>query len=167
MATNLWILNGPNLNLLGEREPEIYGSTTLEAIEFGCRDLAKILDVELEFRQTNHEGVLVDWIQESRKLADAMIINPAGYSFNSIPVLDALKTLRLPVLELHISNIHGRDALHCHSVMSSVVTAVICGVGPYGYILAMQAAAHILGKMPLTLPKPIRATDLSPGTDTI
>jgi 3-dehydroquinate dehydratase-2 len=150
------ILNGPNLNLLGEREPEIYGSTTLAAIEASCRNYAGFLGADLDFRQTNHEGVLVDWIQEARKTFDALIINPAGCSFHSVPVLDALKIFPGPVIELHISNIHARDAAHRHSLLSQAATAVICGLGPYGYILALQAAARMVGAMPETLPEPIR-----------
>jgi 3-dehydroquinate dehydratase-2 len=156
MTTRLWILNGPNLNLLGEREPEIYGATTLAAVEASCRACAEVLGADLAFRQSNHEGVLVDWIQEARNNADALIINPAGCSFHSIPVLDALKTFAPPIIELHISNIHGRDDLHRHSIMSGAVTAVICGLGPYGYIVAMQSAARLAGAMPASLPEPIR-----------
>ena len=156
MPARLWILNGPNLNLLGEREPEIYGRTTLAAVEASCRDYAALLGVGLEFRQTNHEGVLVDWIHEARKAADALVINPAGCSFHSIPVLDALKTFAPPVIELHISNIHTRDELHRHSIMSGAVTAVIAGLGTYGYIVALQSAARLAGAMPASLPEPIR-----------
>ena len=156
MAARLWILNGPNLNLLGEREPEIYGTTTLKAVEESCRDLAAVLGVELEFRQTNHEGVLVDWVHEARHAADALIINPAGCSFHSIPLLDALKTFAPPIVELHISNIHGRDELHRHSIMSGAATAVVCGLGTYGYIVAMQSAARMLGALADSLPAPIR-----------
>lgn len=156
MATDLWILNGPNLNLLGEREPGIYGATTLASIEASCRALAAVLDVNLVFRQSNHEGVLVDWIQEARRSVDALVINPAGCSFHSIPVLDALKTVKAPIIELHISNIHGRDELHRHSIMSGAATAVICGLGAYGYIAAMLAAVRLADGMPDALPEPIR-----------
>jgi len=156
MPARLWILNGPNLNLLGEREPDIYGRTTLAAVERSCREFAALLGVELEFRQTNHEGVLVDWIHEARHAADALIINPAGCSFHSIPVLDALKAFAPPVVELHISNIHARDELHRHSIMSGAVTAVVAGLGTYGYIVALQSAARMAGALPETLPGPIR-----------
>ena len=152
----LMILNGPNVNLLGEREPQIYGSTTLAAIEASCRELAPTLAVELEFRQSNHQGVLVDWIQEARKTADAIIINPAGYSFHSVAILDALKIFGRPIIELHISNIHARDEAHRHSLLSGAVTAVICGLGAYGYIVAMQAAARLIGELPESLPEPMR-----------
>ena len=144
----LTVLNGPNLNLLGEREPEIYGTTTLADIEADCRSFAGSIGAELSFHQSNHEGVLVDLIQAARKSADALIINPAGYSFTSVAMVDAMKVFRGPIIEIHISNIHARDELHRHSKLSSAVKAVICGAGPYGYILAMQAAAHFLGAKP-------------------
>jgi len=150
------ILNGPNLNLLGVREPHIYGSTTLAAIEASCRDFAKFLGASLEFRQSNHEGELVDLIQSARTKADAIILNPAGYSFTSVAILDALKAYEGPFIEVHVSNIHARDELHRHSILSSAAKAVICGLGPYGYIVAMQAAAQLLGKLPEDLPAPIR-----------
>ncbi|HJP21392.1 MAG TPA: type II 3-dehydroquinate dehydratase [Alphaproteobacteria bacterium] len=154
--TGLTILNGPNLNLLGEREPEIYGSTTLTAVEESCRDFATTLGAELQFLQSNHEGVLVDWIQEARHTADAIIINPAGYSFTSIAMFDALKVFAGPIIELHVSNIHARDELHRHSLLSRAATGVICGLGAYGYIAAMQAAARMIGAIPDSLPEPIR-----------
>ncbi len=152
----LMLLNGPNLNLLGVREPHIYGSTTLAAIERSCRDFAEYLGVTLAFHQSNHEGVLVDLIQSARQAADAIIINPAGYSFTSIAIYDALKAFDGPIIEVHISNIHARDELHRHSKLSSAVKAVICGLGPYGYIVAMQAAAQLIGKLPETLPVVLR-----------
>src|SRR5262245_60278193 len=150
MPARVLILNGPNLNMLGVREPHIYGAVTLAAIEESCRELAAMLDCELEFRQTNSEGEMIDWIQEARGSADAIIINPAGFSFHSIPVLDALKMFEGPVIELHISNIHGRDEAHRHSIMSGSVKAVICGLGAYGYIVALQAAVRLLDAMPAT-----------------
>jgi 3-dehydroquinate dehydratase-2 len=156
MSRQVWIINGPNLNLLGEREPEIYGSVSLKSIGDSCRELADVLGVGLVFRQSNHEGVIVDWIQEARLEAEALIINPAGCSFHSVPILDALKVFKPPVIELHISNIHGRDALHRHSIMSGAATAVICGLGPYGYITAMLAAAQLMGELPVALPEPLR-----------
>jgi 3-dehydroquinate dehydratase-2 len=156
MAARLMILNGPNLNLLGVREPHIYGATTLAAIEANCREFAKWLGVTLEFHQSNHEGVLVDLIQSARAKADALIVNPAAYSFTSVALVDALKTFEGPFIEVHISNIHARDELHRHSILSSTAKAVICGLGPYGYIVAMQAALQILGQLPETLPPSIR-----------
>lgn len=156
MTARLMILNGPTLNLLGEREPEIYGSTTLAAVEQSCRAFAEILGVDLQFLQSNHEGALVDWIQDARHTADAIIINPAGYSFYSVAILDAVKVFAGPVIELHISNVHARDEWHRHSILSSAATGVICGLGAYGYIVAMQAAARMLGAIPDSLPDPIR-----------
>ena len=139
----LMILNGPNLNLLGVREPHIYGTTTLAQIKQSCEQAAKQLGVELSFHQSNHEGELVDLIQSARQDADAIIINPAGYSFTSIAILDAIKAFEGPVVELHISNIHARDKYHRHSKISSAATAVICGLGPYGYVAAMHAVAQM------------------------
>ena len=152
----LMVINGPNLNMLGIREPHIYGSTTLGAIEASCRELAEHLGVELAFHQSNSESAIVDLIQSARGAADAIIINPAGYSFTSVAIYDALKIFEGPIVEVHISNIHARDELHRHSKLSAAVTAVICGLGPYGYIVAMQAAARLVSKLPDTLPPPIR-----------
>src|SRR4029077_19287944 len=156
MTARLMILNGPNLNLLGIREPHIYGSTTLAAIKASCEEFAAFAGASLAFHQSNHEGVLVDLIQAARQEADALIINPAAYSFTSIAMFDALKTFEGPIIEVHISNIHARDELHRHSKLSSVAKAVVCGLGPYGYIVAMQSALHMLGKLPASLPAPIR-----------
>ena len=156
MTARLMILNGPNLNLLGVREPHIYGSTTLSAIRASCEEFAKAANAQLSFHQSNHEGALVDLIQAAREEADAIIINPAAYSFTSIAMLDALKIFEGPIIEVHISNIHARDELHRHSKLSAVATAVICGLGPYGYIVGMQAALHMLGKLPESLPVSIR-----------
>ncbi len=148
MTLRITILNGPNLNLLGTREPHIYGYTTLTEIEAMCRARAGELGVELTFRQSNHEGVLVDWIQEAREAADALIINPAAYSFRSVALIDAMKALGKPIIELHVSNIHARDELHRHSITSTAATAVICGLGPYGYVAALEAAVHLAGRTP-------------------
>jgi 3-dehydroquinate dehydratase II len=139
----LMILNGPNLNLLGVREPHIYGTTTLSQVREACEQHAGELGLELALHQSNHEGELVDWIQSARQTADAIIINPAGYSFSSIAILDAIKAFEGPVLEVHISNIHARDEHHRHSKISSAATGVICGLGPYGYIAAMHALAQM------------------------
>lgn len=150
------IINGPNLNLLGVREPHIYGTTTLAAIETSCRDAATFLGVDLAFHQSNHEGVIVDLIQQARQSADAIIINPAAYSFTSIAILDAMKAFEGPIVEVHISNIHARDEHHRHSKLSGAVKAVICGLGPYGYIVGLQSVARMLGEMPASLPAAIR-----------
>ena len=152
----IMIINGPNLNLLGVREPHIYGSTTLDAIKAACEEFAKFAGTQLSFHQSNYEGVLVDLIQSARTDADALIINPAAYSFTSIAMYDAMKVFQGPIFEVHISNIHARDELHRHSKLSSVVTAVIAGLGPYGYIVAMQAALHGAKKLPETLPTAMR-----------
>ncbi len=144
MNRTVFILNGPNLNLLGRREPHIYGHTTLDEIRHTSHAMAAELDLQCEFRQTNHEGVMVDWLQEAFEQDAAVIINPAGFSFHSIPVLDALKLIKAPLIELHLSNIHARDELHRHSIMSGVVNAVICGLGAEGYPLAVRAVAQLL-----------------------
>ena len=156
MAIRVMILNGPNLNLLGVREPHIYGTTTLAAIERSCTEFAKFLGASLAFHQSNHEGALVELIHSAREEADALIINPAAYSFTSIAIYDALKAFEGPIIELHVSNIHARDELHRHSKLSAAVRAVICGLGPYGYIVAMQAAARLLEALPATLPPVLR-----------
>jgi 3-dehydroquinate dehydratase II len=152
----IMILNGPNLNLLGIREPHIYGSTTLDAVKSSCEEFAAFAGAELAFHQSNHEGVLVDLIQSARNTADALIINPAGFSFTSIAIYDALKIFEGAIFEVHISNIHARDELHRHSKLSSAVKGVIAGLGPYGYIVAMQAALHLAGKLPAALPAAMR-----------
>lgn len=138
-GANIFILNGPNLNLLGVREPHIYGTTTLAQIKEACEQEARKLSLTLAFHQSNHEGELVDLIQEARQNADGIIINPAAYSFTSIAIVDAIKAFEGPVLEVHISNIHARDEHHRHSKISHAATGVICGLGPHGYIAAMRA----------------------------
>ncbi len=152
MAIKIMILNGPNLNFLGIREPHIYGSTTLGEIEASCEALAQTLGISISFHQSNLEGELVNWIQSAHGKADAIIMNPAAYSFTSIALIDALKIFEGPKFEVHISNIHARDELHRHSITSSASTAVICGLGPYGYIAAILAAVQKLGKLPDTIP---------------
>lgn len=156
MAINIMILNGPNLNFLGVREPHIYGSTTLGEIEASCRELAKTLGISISFHQSNLEGELVNLIQSAHGSADAIIFNPAAYSFTSIALIDALKIFEGPKIEVHISNIHARDELHRHSITSGASTAVICGLGPYGYIAALLAAVQRLGKLPDTIPRALQ-----------
>lgn len=148
MSGTVYVLNGPNLNLLGVREPHLYGSTTLPQVEQLCRRVAGELGLACEFRQTNHEGVMVDWVQEARERAVAIVINPAGLSFRSIPLLDALKTVDQPIAEVHVTNIHRRDPLYQHSLVSLAATGVICGFGPFGYELALRALAHRLAGAP-------------------
>jgi 3-dehydroquinate dehydratase II len=152
----IMIINGPNLNLLGVREPHIYGTTTLDAIRASCEAFAAFAGATLSFHQSNHEGVLVDLIQSARSEADALIINPAAYSFTSIAMFDALKIFDGPIYEVHISNIHARDELHRHSKLSAAVKGVIAGLGPYGYIVAMQAALQGAGKLPEGWPEALR-----------
>ncbi|WP_341895573.1 type II 3-dehydroquinate dehydratase [Ferrovibrio terrae] len=156
MAMRVMILNGPNLNLLGVREPKIYGSVTLAAIEKSCREFTDSIGATLAFHQTNWEGQMVDWIHVARQEADAIIINPAGFSFYSIAILDALKMFEGPIIELHISNIHAREATYQHSKMSSAVRAVICGLGAYGYVVSLQCVARMLDALPDSLPQPLR-----------
>lgn len=144
MPHPLFVLNGSNLNMLGRREPALYGSTTLAEIEQRTRQLAESLGLACEFRQTNHEGVLVDWIQEAALRDAALVINPAGFSFGCVPVLDALKLVRKPVVEVHITNIHQRPAPYTHSLVSQAATGVVCGLGPVGYLLAVRAVAELL-----------------------
>jgi len=129
--------------MLGIREPHIYGTTTLAEVNAACEDVAAKLGLKLAFHQSNHEGVLVDLIQSARQDADAVVINPAGFSFTSVAIMDAIKTFEGPVLEVHISNIHARDEYHRHSRISFVATGVICGLGPFGYIAALHAIANM------------------------
>lgn len=145
MRHPLFVLNGSNLNMLGRREPALYGRTTLAEIEQRTRALADSLGLDCDFRQTNHEGVLVDWIQEAAQRDAALVINPAGFSFGCVPVLDAVKLLRGPVIEVHLTNIHQRPAPYTHSLVSQAATGVVCGLGPAGYLLAVRAVADLLG----------------------
>ncbi|AJC16990.1 type II 3-dehydroquinate dehydratase [Pandoraea sputorum] len=139
MTRKLYILNGANLNMLGLREPQLYGTTTLADIEQNCLKLAETLEFDCVFRQTNSESELVGWIQEAFLQDAALILNPAGFSFGRIPVLDAVKLLARPVVELHITNIHRRTEEYRHSTISVAATAVICGAGANGYLLAIRA----------------------------
>ncbi|AKC70923.1 type II 3-dehydroquinate dehydratase [Pandoraea oxalativorans] len=139
MTRKLYILNGANLNMLGLREPQLYGTTTLADIEQNCLKLAATLEFDCVFRQTNSERELVEWIQEAFLQDAALILNPAGFSFGRIPVLDAVKLLARPVVELHITNIHRRSEEYRHSTVSVAATAVICGAGANGYLLAIRA----------------------------
>jgi 3-dehydroquinate dehydratase-2 len=144
MAKNVLVLNGPNLNMLGTREPGLYGSQTLADIERLCRAEAQALGLTCDFRQSNHEGELVTWIQEAFATADAIVINPAAYSHTSVAIHDALRAVGLPTIEVHLSNIHQREPFRHHSYVSSVAMGVICGLGPAGYKLALHALAEKL-----------------------
>jgi len=138
------ILNGPNLNMLGVREPAIYGTDTLADIEAACAERAAELELDIDFRQSNHEGQLVDWIQEARQSADGIILNPAGFTHTSVAIHDALKIAGVPVIEVHISNIHRREQWRHHSYISLVADGVIMGLGAQGYLVALDAMARIL-----------------------
>ncbi len=145
MATTIYVLNGPNLNLLGTREPEIYGRTTLKDVEALCRDAGKRHGFEIAFHQSNHEGALVDWIQDARaKGAAGIVINPAAYTHTSIAILDAVLAVNIPTVEVHISNVHARDSFRRHSYLSPAAKAVICGFGVNGYVLAIDGLAAML-----------------------
>jgi 3-dehydroquinate dehydratase-2 len=146
MPKTVYVLNGPNLNLLGEREPKIYGRATLADVEMLCRATAKRHGLAVEFHQSNHEGEIIDWIQEARsKKAVGLIINPAGFTTTSVAILDALFTLEVPIIEVHITNIHAREKFRHHSYVSKVARAVICGCGTNGYALAITGLAGMIG----------------------
>lgn len=144
MSLPVYVLNGPNLNLLGTREPEIYGRQSLADIENLAAARTAQHGLSLVFRQSNHEGVLIDWIQEIPAKASALIFNPGAYSHTSIAIHDALRALACPVIEVHLSNIHRREPFRHHSHVSAVATGVICGLGVTGYLLAIDAVASIL-----------------------
>jgi len=138
------ILNGPNLNLLGVREPEMYGTVTLAEIEAQLAEKAMALGYEIDFRQTNHEGTLVDWVQEGGISAAGIIINGAGYTHTSVALHDAIAAIETPVIEVHLSNVYAREAYRHHSYISDVAAGVIIGFGAHGYILALDALASML-----------------------
>jgi 3-dehydroquinate dehydratase-2 len=144
MAHDILILNGPNLNLLGRREPDIYGHATLADIEAMCRAEAARLGRGVEWRQSNHEGELVTWVQEVPGRFAGLILNPGAYSHTSVALLDALRTLSEPLIEVHLSNIYQREAFRQHSYVSLAAKGVICGFGPQGYALALRALAAML-----------------------
>ena len=138
MTGPIYVLNGPNLNLLGLREPEIYGSATLDDVVELCRRTAADAGREIEARQSNHEGELIDWVQQARGHASGLVINPAGFTHTSVALRDALATLEVPVVEVHISNVHRREEFRRHSYVSGVATGVIAGLGIDGYRAAVQ-----------------------------
>ena len=142
----VFILNGPNLNLLGKREPHIYGHETLADVETDCRHLADELGLEVRFHQSNAEFQIIDWIHEARETAVALIINPAAFTHYSIAIMDALKTCLCPIFEVHISNVHQREEFRHHSYVSLAATAVMAGFGTHGYQLALRHAAHLVGR---------------------
>jgi 3-dehydroquinate dehydratase II len=144
MSRSVFVINGPNLNLLGKREPHIYGTQTLADVEADCTRLAAQLKLQLEFRQSNAEHQLIDWIQEARERAAGIVINPASLSHTSIGILDALAACAFPIIEVHISNIHKRETFRHHSHVSGVAAGVIVGCGTQGYQLALQRIAALL-----------------------
>jgi 3-dehydroquinate dehydratase II len=144
VAKPIFVLNGPNLNLLGLRQPEIYGRETLGDVEAALNRLAGDLGLVLECRQSNHEGELVDWIHEARMAAAGILINPGAYSHTSVAILDALNAFEGPVLEVHISNIHKREAFRHHSYVSARAEGVIAGFGTEGYLLALRRMAGLV-----------------------
>ncbi len=143
MSKIIFVLNGPNLNLLGVREPHIYGSATLADVEAMCLAKAKALGFSIDFRQTNHEGVLIDWVQEARTAACALVLNPAGYGHTSIALLDALKSLTIPVIECHLSNPAAREAFRHSTYVALAATGLVSGFGAKSYELAIEAAATL------------------------
>ncbi|MEX4006102.1 type II 3-dehydroquinate dehydratase [Neoaquamicrobium sediminum] len=144
MTAPIYVLNGPNLNRLGTREPAIYGSTTLSEVEAMCRSAAG--EMPVEFRQSNREYEIVDWVHEAiDRPAAGIVINPAAFTFTSIAILDALKMFPRPIIELHISNIHRREDIYQHSLVSKIATAVIAGLGPKGYATAIRAMKDLIG----------------------
>lgn len=145
-GATILVLNGPNLNLLGVREPSIYGRETLADIEEACLEHAVDLGLSVEFRQSNHEGQLIDWIQEARESADGIILNAAALTHTSVALLDALRAAELPVVEVHLSNIYRREPFRHHSYVSAAATGIICGFGPHGYVLALEAMAQLLAR---------------------
>ena len=144
----VFVLNGPNLNLLGVREPATYGYDTLADIEARCVARGEALDLRIEFRQSNHEGQLVDWIQEARQSADGIVLNAGALTHTSVAILDALNASDLPVVEVHLSNIFRRERFRHHSYVSLAARGVICGLGPHGYELALEAIATLIETEP-------------------
>jgi 3-dehydroquinate dehydratase-2 len=144
LKPTILILNGPNLNLLGSRQPDVYGEATLDAIEGECQEVAAELNFAIDFRQSNHEGELVDWIQQARGKVAGIIINAGAFTHTSIAILDALLAVGVPVMEVHLSNIYRRESFRHQSYVSQAATGVICGLGPVGYTLALEALANQL-----------------------
>ena len=144
MSRIVFVLNGPNLNLLGKRQPDIYGSETLADIERDCRAAAAELKLEVRLRQSNSESEIIDWIHEARETAGGIVINPAAFTHTSIAILDALIACEFPILEVHISNVHKREAFRCHSYVSLRADGVIAGFGTQGYALALRRLARLI-----------------------
>lgn len=143
--TSILIMNGPNLNLLGTRQPEVYGRTTLSDVEDQCRQHAEKIGVSVSFFQSNHEGALVEAIHSAKNSQDGIILNAGAYTHTSIALLDALASVEIPAIELHLSNVHAREEFRHKSYIASIVVGLICGFGPHGYVLAMDAMKNHLG----------------------
>jgi len=152
MAVPVFVLNGPNLNLLGKREPAVYGSAGLDAIESACHDTGERLGLDVDFRQTNHEGALVDWIQEAADAARGIVINPGAFTHTSLALQDAIRAVNLPLIEIHLSNIFARERVRHHSFVSPVAAGVICGLGPKGYLLALEALPRLIATAKASAP---------------
>ncbi len=146
MSHIVYVLNGPNLNLLGKRQPAIYGHETLADVEASCRSAGAELQLEIEFRQSNREYEIIDWIHEARERAVGIVINPAAFTHTSVAILDALNAFEGPIIEVHISNIHKREPFRHHSYVSGVASGVIAGFGVQGYALALQHMARLIGE---------------------
>ena len=143
MTSTIFVLNGPNLNLLGQREPRIYGTQTLADITKVMEQRAKALQLKLDVRQSNHEGVIVDWLHEAMAKASAVVINGGGYAHTSIAIRDAVAALQIPVVEVHMSNVYAREGFRRQSMIAQVARGSIAGFGPLSYVLALDAAAHL------------------------
>ena len=140
------VLSGPNLNLLGTRQPEVYGDTTLADVESACLKKAEALGIDIEFKQSNHEGVLIDWIHEARQSMQGIVINPGAYTHTSIAIMDAIGSVELPVAEVHISNVHKREEFRHISYVSKVALGVIAGFGTYGYEMGIEGLVNHLSE---------------------
>ena len=144
MSRTVYVINGPNLNLLGKREPDIYGHESLADVEAQCRALAAELALSIEFRQSNAESQIIDWIHEARESAAAIVINPGAFTHTSIAIMDALNACKCPIFEVHISNVHRRESFRHHSYVSLAATGVMAGFGTHGYSLALRHTAQLL-----------------------